>query len=61
VLAFLNAAKFETQTLHEHPERLKPVLDELRVAAGPSAKTIRDALSAGMTLEEIGAKIQSAQ
>ena len=43
VLAFLDAAKFETEALYQHPERLRPLLDKLRVQAEPLARTVRSA------------------
>jgi hypothetical protein len=43
-LAFLDAAGLPTDGLYQHPERLRPLLDELRAAVEPQAKAVRAAL-----------------
>jgi hypothetical protein len=53
VLATLDAAKFPTEGLHQHPERLRPFLDEFRAAKRPEADEVRACLASGGTAEEL--------
>jgi hypothetical protein len=44
VLAFLDAAAFPTEGLYQHPERLRPLLDQMRVENEPLAKAAKAVL-----------------
>jgi hypothetical protein len=44
VLAFLDAAAFPTEGLYQHPERLRPLLDQMRVEMEPLAKAAKAVL-----------------
>jgi hypothetical protein len=53
VLAALDANGFPTVKLYEHPESLRPLLDELRAAARPQADELRDWLASAGTAEAL--------
>jgi hypothetical protein len=53
VLAALDEAGFPTEKLYQHPESLRPLLDELRAAVRPSADELRDWLASGGTAESL--------
>lgn len=61
VLAALDEAGFPTEKLYEHPESLRPLLDELRAVARPPADKIRGWLASGGTAEALEALLALAE